>query len=250
MRARLVLVLLVWAVAGAAFAARPTLQEDDHLKEATLGEAISLQPGATFTEHLFRWQCCVYTLPVNVAARYLVDPADRGVSIDPMTGVLNVDANTPAWTVVRVYAILAGGKRIVSHDVHVYTPQSNPLVGTWRQTAELDCFSSLPPGTPGLEWQPVQPIQELFFSADGTYSVTWVPFEVYRDYAGPYTFNLDRKTIILGQQYSNASVTNFRAQGQFEIRPTDPPQLVLKGMWLGKSPAIGEGCGAVFVRVR
>ena len=84
MRARLVLILTVWAIASAAFAARPTPLEDDHLKEATL-----------------------------------------------------------------VYAILAGGKRVVSHDVHVYTPQSNPFVGLWRQTAEWDRFSGLPPGNAG-----------------------------------------------------------------------------------------------------
>src|SRR6266516_4102668 len=105
MRVRLAGALLVCAIAGAAFAARPTLQEDDDLKDATLGDAISLQPGATFNEQLFRWQCCVYALPVNVPARYLVDPADRGVSIDARTGVLSVDAQAYGGTVVRVYAI-------------------------------------------------------------------------------------------------------------------------------------------------
>jgi hypothetical protein len=223
------------------------VEQEVPLQDVTLGDDIGLQPGATYTEELFRWQCCVYAVAAPVPARFLVDPDNRGVSIHPATGVVTVDAHTAPGTVVRVYAILSGGKRIVSHDVHVYTPQSNPFVGRWHQTADLICFAG---ASSSLEWPPLEPIQELYFLADGTYKVVRHPLEISYEYAGPYTFELAGRNIVLGVRNVTRFPANFRAQGQFEIRNTDPQQLVLKGVWLGKTAPFGDGCGAVFVRDR
>ncbi|MFN7165003.1 MAG: hypothetical protein ACK4P2_09325, partial [Hyphomonas sp.] len=33
-----------------------------------------------------------------------------------------------------------------------------------------------------------EPVRELIFHPDGTFSLTWTPFEIYKDYWGAYTF--------------------------------------------------------------
>lgn len=62
-------------------------------------------------------------------------------------------------------------------------------------TSNLGCDSHLACGERWLS--PEQPIEELVFHADGSFSVTWTPFEVYRDYWGTYTYDLETGSIDL-----------------------------------------------------
>lgn len=71
----------------------------------------------------------------------------------------------------------------------IYDPEQSPLVGYWRQPLE-DC----PEGTA---------IQELVFSADGTFSVTWEPFETYKDYWGRFSFDAETGTLELMPETGN-----------------------------------------------
>nr|WP_321509376.1 hypothetical protein [uncultured Hyphomonas sp.] len=73
--------------------------------------------------------------------------------------------------------------------VEVYRAADNPLVGTWRQDRE-NCPAS-------------SAIQELVFTGGGDFSVTWTPFEVYKDYWGTYTYDPETGAIHLDVEGGN-----------------------------------------------
>ena len=73
--------------------------------------------------------------------------------------------------------------------VEVYRAADNPLVGTWRQDGE---------GCPEES-----AIRELVFTGGGDFSVTWTPFEVYKDYWGSYTYDAETGAITLEVESGN-----------------------------------------------
>lgn len=71
-----------------------------------------------------------------------------------------------------------------------YDSAASPLIGRWSQD-KTNC-------APGSH------IEELIFSADGTFSVTWQPFESYKDFWGEYDFEAET-----GQLDFDAKAGNF-----------------------------------------
>ncbi len=67
--------------------------------------------------------------------------------------------------------------------------QDNPLLGGWRQSGWKLCTPA--PSLPAGSIDP--PVEELLFNPDGTFSVTWTPFERYRDYWGHYKYSVVTK---------------------------------------------------------
>lgn len=86
------------------------------------------------------------------------------------TVTLRIADDAPLGEVFGVRADYGG--QVLRSRFSVYLPERSPLVGYWRQT---------PHGC-----APDSAIGELVFSADGTFSVTWQPFEAYRDYWGTW----------------------------------------------------------------
>jgi len=100
--------------------------------------SVDLAPGAAHKLQLWMWQCCVYALPVTADVRYYMDSSDAA-QLDGATGNLTISPLARGGTTLRVYADIEHGKRIISADVHIETPGSNPLRGRWRQTADISC---------------------------------------------------------------------------------------------------------------
>jgi hypothetical protein len=73
--------------------------------------------------------------------------------------------------------------------VEVFRAADNPLVGTWRQDGE-DCPAE-------------SAIRELVFTGGGEFSVTWTPFEAYKDYWGSYTYDVETGAIALEVEGGN-----------------------------------------------
>jgi hypothetical protein len=66
------------------------------------------------------------------------------------------------------------GERWVEGRFRVTAPNARPLAGRWRQT--------------GGSCAEREPIGELTFSGDGSFSLTIRPFEIYKDFWGRYAF--------------------------------------------------------------
>jgi len=94
------------------------------------------------------------------------------------------------------------------------------------------------------------PISELVFSGDRTFSATWYPFEVYKDYWGFYTFDKPQGRVTMGIKDGSYIPAGFRGDGAYAITTEGGKRVLrLKGLSLGRyrtdtNPA---NCGGVFV---
>jgi len=80
---------------------------------------------------------------------------------------------------------------------------SAALVGQWHQ-AETDCGVAMD-------------VRELEFRADGWFSVTWRPFETYRDYWGRWSFDERTRELELIIDGGNNRPTDFIGQGKITL---------------------------------
>ena len=205
-----------------------------------MGDTLAMQPGETWEFSPGVVECCYVFEPVDACATWSVSPTD-GATIDAETGVFTVDPGTPSGKVFTVTADVENGRRLVSADVHVYTPEANPLFGVWGEEAQFSCETD-------EEVVPEERIGELSFGANGEFSVTWHPFEIYKDYWGTYTFGLNQGTLDLTGAEGNYVPENLDGSGSWFI--DEEGRLVLKDMWLG-APRGGPGtinCGHRFTR--
>jgi len=115
--------------------------------------------------------------------------------------------------------------------------KSMPWTGCWTEVAQLDCES-------GQEFEPEGIIGEFRLTSDGTFSVTWSPFEHFVDYAGPYEVSETNDAIELTM--GNNAPPNVDGQGNFTI--TDQGELILENIWLGarEQENVTEACGHMF----
>jgi hypothetical protein len=216
--------------------------DDETLEQLTLAmasQSIQFQPGDSYDFNVGVVECCYVFNPVAADVAWSVTPS-QGASIDPETGVFTIDPTTPSGSVFTVSADVEHGRRIVTIDVYVYTPEANPLAaGIWREEAEFACET-------GEEITPAERIGELVFHADGTFSVTWMPFEIYHDYWGAYTFDLERGTLDLSVTGGNYVPDDIDGSGFFSI--DDQGRLALSDMWLGTGhePTSTAICGQRF----
>jgi hypothetical protein len=203
-----------------------------------MGPTLEMEPGGTHEFSLGVVECCYFFEPVDACATWSVEPSD-GASINSRTGVFTLDDGVASGDVFTVTADVEDGRRLVSIQVHVFTPGANPLVRNWREEAQLACDTL-------EEVAPEEPIGELRFRADGTFSVTWMPFELYRDYWGTYRYDTDEGTLDLAIEGGNYVTEDVDGSGSFVI--DEEGQLVLKDMWLGTwmSSTGDANCGHIF----
>ncbi len=219
--------------------------DEDTLERLTLSmnpmdQTVEMLPGETRESSLGVIECCYILEPVEGCATWSVEPT-QGASIDAQTAALAVDDGTPSGSVFTVSADVENGQRIVLIEVHVYTPEDNPLVGLWREEAQLVCGR-------GTEIIPEEPIGELRFGADGSFAATWMPFEISVDYRGMYAYDLTRGTLDLVVEGGSYVPDDVDGSGFFSV--DEEGRLILRDMWLG-SPWGGTGsanCGHRFVR--
>jgi len=216
---------------------------DDELRYATLEfGSFDIEPGEHRQLRLWILQCCVYYRPLASSMRLTMDPTPYA-TLDEYGGELVISRDAPAGLQFRVYADIEDGRRIVSTDVTVTTRAANPLRGTWHQVGETRCASP-------ISFSPNEPIQALVFRADGTFSVTWFPFEAYRDYWGVYTIDKPEKgRLTMGIKAGSYIPRDFRGDGKFTVTDTGGKRrLHIDGISFGQ-PREGDSyvtCGADF----
>lgn len=222
----------------------PPLDEQT-LASVTLGESIEVKPGESRTLSIYKWECCVYPVTVRANVRYSAD-ASTAFELTP-DGYLTISRLAPAGLTFRIYGSVDGGRRIISTEVIVVTPDAFPLRGYWSQTQTLHCDGSAGPAD--------NPIQELAFHANGRFSVTWFPFEVYKDYWGFYSAGLPGSGhLSMAMQGGNYMPSGFRGDGTYSIRKREDGsrELTIHGVTFGADPMHKDSqqpadCGGVFI---
>jgi hypothetical protein len=202
-------------------------------------KSIGFIPGQKHRFSLLKTECCVFWTEVKARVTWSIDPS-TGAYIDPITGDFQVDKSTPPGSIFEIKANVEDGRRILSLKVYVYTTETHPLVGIWEQKAEIACKT-------GEVQTPKRPIRELEFYTDGTFSVTWIPFETYKDYWGAYNYDRKKGRIKFTVEGGNYIPSGIDGEGGLKLKAGD---LILKGVWLGTRDEEYKGgaCGVVFSR--
>lgn len=143
------------------------------------GESVTLDPMFTPSPWAFEH------LPAGCVGELSVHPegAVEFTRLEDGTPVATVTDQAENGGVITIRTVYAGEEPITA-TLSAYDPSTNPLVGIWEQIDYEDC----PAGSR---------ILELSFRADGTFSVTWTPFESYRDYWGSYDYEQETGLLTL-----------------------------------------------------
>lgn len=239
------LFFVVWLSSLPAFAwsQGPNSLDEITLNKLTINPArseVDLQPGQAFQFRLIAFEFCYSFQPVTARVVWSVEPA-KAAWIDANLGGLVVEKATPHDTVFTVKANVEDGRRVLSTKVRVFTREGNPLAGMWRQEGTETARSN-------QVSRPFEYIEALLFRADGTFSVTWMPFECYTDYWGIYSFNKETGRLNLGVQGGNYVPHNVDGDGEVVFHGSD--RLTLKGICLGsyRDGPKGPNCDLSFKR--
>lgn len=200
--------------------------------------SVELRPNESFQFRVGRTECCYVFRPEPMRVAWSIEPA-RDASIDVSTGLVIVAKTAAPGSTFMVRAHLTDRDTVLTAVVTVFTRATHPLVGTWWEQAWKACT---PMATQGL----VQPIRELVFRADGTFTVTWTPFERYTDYWGRYTYDVSSHVIDLHLDHGNFVPTDFSGHGSAVV---SGDTLRLTRVQLGTKPAgPSNKCEWTFVR--
>jgi hypothetical protein len=219
------------------------------LNRLSLGwDDVQLHPGDSRQFSLVILSTFSPSQEVPACATWKVEPKGKGATISS-AGLLTVDAKTPSRTRFVVTADIEQGRTQRTIGVLIYTSEDQPLVGFWREKSRSEC---------GTEKETISslPIQELEFRAKGWFSVTWMPFETYRDYWGSYTADNSTGALSLKIEGGNYVPRNFRGVGKFKL--TGKNTLELTGVYLGNknnsgqdsTTQVSEKCRYLFNRIR
>jgi hypothetical protein len=159
-------------------------------------------------------------------ATWSVDPPAY-VSIEAATGVLTTSANAPDGHVFYIVANFQNGRRLIAAHGLVVESGRNPLRGAWTERARYACGSGQP-----MTNEPR--MQELIFRADGTFTVTLVPIELYIDYRGRYIADYETGRLTLQVTGGNHVFEKFDGYGRFRI--DESGRLVVTGLSFGRYP--------------
>lgn len=176
--------------------------------------SIQLSPGDTTLLKVKAWTKSYPPFLEDVAANaeWFITP-NNGINLDRHTGELIVykTAKPGAEFVITSVLQIGNQSREIQNTLHIYTQTSNPFVGTWADTRNE--------------------INELVFRADGTYSVTALPFESYRDYWGVYYFDTEEKIIQFEVTGGNNIPRDKELKGFYRFTNNDV--LVLDDIYFG-----------------
>jgi hypothetical protein len=180
-------------------------------------------------------------LPPGCTVSWSVEPSERA-SIGAADGTLTVAADAAVNDLFDVRATLADG-RTVDARVRVVDRGPGSVVGTFREVSRVPCGGGEPT-------TPAHPIQELVLSGDGTFAVTWVPFDTRQDYWGTYVFVPE--TGALSLQVQSGSYVPADLDGEGTVAFDGVTGIRLVDLWLGSDVSGSEdpSCTQVFDRLR
>lgn len=117
-----------------------------------------------------------------------------GVELDSRSGRLVIGRSVRHGSVYELSAVL-GKYQVHPNRLYVYTKEANPFVGTWTDVKE--------------------DVLDFILSVDGTFSVTFQPFEAYKDFWGEYRYDLEKKYIALTVKGGNSVPLDGDLEGTF-----------------------------------
>jgi hypothetical protein len=203
-----------------------------------------LQPGYHFA--LVGTDTTVYRQGAVVRLTPLVDRSPAGTDEIPMKCTsgwavsgpaalsadrksLTIAPDAPAGAIVLVRFRFDG--KPVSTQFRVVAKDELVLTGRYTQRSLEGCWAH-------------EPVRELEFRPENRFSVTFMPFETYRDYWGSYSFDPATRQLRLKVEGGNFVPADLDLEGEAELAEG---RLRLKNIFLGsRDGAPQSGCTYVF----
>jgi hypothetical protein len=191
------------------------------------------RPGATLSIGAVTGPWAMESVPARCLTDWRVSSAAVTLSADHERLTVAADA-TPGET-VEISALMAG--RRVTVSVRMVGATEISLTGYWSQKA-VDCAGGR---------QPSEPVRELHFDDKGGYSVTFTPFESYKDYWGAFALDAATGDLVMTYDGGNRGADGLDLAGKASLGEGD--QLVLDGVFLGdRQDPVTRSCRYVFAR--
>lgn len=130
-------------------------------------------------------------------------------------GTLQIDENAPPGEIITV--TFRHAEKEIKRSFRVIAADAVVLTGRWSEQGMTGCHAT-------------EPVGELEFSPDNRFSVTFRPFESYRDYWGSYTFDPITGAIRFDVADGNFIPPGLDLEGQAELANG---RLLLKNLYLG-----------------
>ena len=216
----------------------PSEDELGYVYIACCGDSVAVAPGTSVPMRLTYYLNGEFR-DYTSCASWSVDPPAY-LSMDGATGILTTSEIAPDGHPFVVIANFQNGRRLIAGRGLVVRPELHPLLGVWTETSRFACGSGQP-----ISNDPR--MRELVFRADGTFTVTLEPFEVYIDYRGKYIADYETGRLTLQVTSGNQVFDEFEGYGRFRI--DESGRLVVTGLSFGRYPADRRpACKYIFVR--
>jgi hypothetical protein len=159
--------------------------------------------------------------------------SDPAVTVAPERGKIIVGREATPGRDVEITGTI--GARSVRTRFRIAPAEGPVLTGFWSQTS-VDCHGPVPR----------DPLRELRFNSDGSFGVTFVPFEVRQDYWGSVEFDPAAERIGFAVERGNSVPADLMLKGRGRVEGDN--RLLLDGVYFGGldvAPPAG-GCSYVF----
>jgi hypothetical protein len=188
----------------------------------------------------------LYRQGASVALRPMVDVSPAGtleLPSDCVTGwsvtgpgrlsrdrtALSIAADAPVGSTIVVTFVYRNSPVVAR--LEVIGREAVVLTGTWSQKSVEGCIGA-------------ETVGELEFAPDNVFSVTFVPFETYRDYWGHYSYDADSGAIRLNVEGGNLVPDGLDLEGAAELAGG---RLRLSGVSLGgRGAGVSGSCTYIF----
>lgn len=193
--------------------------------ERPRGASISLEASWTDRPGAFE------PIPKHCVTDLQISPAGLA-TIGADGASISLAEDAPSGALITITGRVAA--QTLEAQVRVVDPINAPLSGTWRQS-HTSCAEHVP-------------VRELVFNSEGRFTVTWTPFEAYRDYWGTYRLDPAARAFSAEVEGSNRQPENLDLVGSVSF---EGDVLVLADVWLGnpaRMSAEAERCTYRFVR--
>lgn len=100
---------------------------------------IEIPAGGTYTAQVMYPNPDGPLSPLKADVVWWIEPYVRGIFIEAKTGTIMVSRVVPHGTEALLHADVAGRKEKLHAKIFIYSPEKNPLIGTWRIESARPC---------------------------------------------------------------------------------------------------------------
>jgi len=210
----------------------PTCDAFGHDDSLSIGAAIAAaRPGGEVSLYANEGLHGMIGVPLKCFSRWT--SSDPAVTVAPERGKIVISGVATPGRDVEIAGTL--GDRTVRTRFRIAPAEGPVLTGFWSQES-VDCHGPVPG----------EPLRELRFNSDGSFGVTFVPFEVRQDYWGPVEFDPVAGRIGFVVERGNTVPADLMLKGRARVENDN--QLLIDGVYFGglDVPPPAGGCSYVF----